>query len=165
MPIVSTDIQFRLSGGGANSNANASLGGAISSTSVPASLFDDVSGDEATTGRVEYRCYYVRNNHGTLTAQGAKVWLPTNTPSADTTIDIGLGTSAINGTEQTVANETTAPTGVTFTAAANEAAALIIGDLAPGASKAVWERRTVNAGAAGVNGDSFTRRVKCDTLQ
>lgn len=164
MPVAPTDLQFRLSGGGSNSSAAASLGGAISATAVPAALFDDVGGDEAAAGRVEYRCWYIRNNHATLTAIGVKVWLSANTPEADTTIDIGLGSAAISATEQAVANETAAPAGVTFSAAANEGAALSIGDLAPGAHKAIWERRTVSAGAAGVNGTSYTRRVKCDTL-
>lgn len=164
MPVLSTDIQYRLSGGAANSAPASSLGGAASNTAMPASLFDDVTSDEAQIGRVEYRCIYVRNNHATLTALSAKVWLSANTPSADTDMAIGLGTSAIGGAEPAVGNEATSPAGVTFGAAATEAAALLIGDLAPGQTKAVWLRRTVNAGAVGPVPDSFTVRVKCDTL-
>ena len=48
--------------------------------------------------------------------QNSVIWIASNTPSADTTIEIALGSSAINGTEQTIANENTAPTGVTFSA-------------------------------------------------
>lgn len=164
MAIVSSDIKYRLSGGSANANPATSLGGVISSTDAPATTFDDVSSAEAQAGSVEYRCVYVRNTHGTLTLVGAKVWIQANTttPSSDV-VAIGLGTSAVNGTEQTVANETTAPTGVTFSAAANEGAGLTIGDLAPGATKAVWIRRTVLAGASAV-AESFTLRVKGDTL-
>ena len=116
MAILTTDIIYRLSGGAANSDPNASLGGAKSSVAAGSNLFDDKSSAEATAGRIEYRCFYVHNAHASLTYLAPKIWIQTNTPSADTTVDIGLGTSAVNGTEQTVANETTAPVGVTFSA-------------------------------------------------
>ncbi len=166
MPITATDIVFRLSGGASNASGDASLGGALSSNAVSSSvnaLFDYVSGDESAAGDTEYRCIYVRNSHASLTLYGTKVWVASNTPSSDTEAAIGLGTSAVNGTEQTVANENTAPTGVTFGLAANEGAALSIGDLAPGAHKAIWVRRVVTAGAAAYNNDGMTLTVKGDT--
>lgn len=162
MAIISTDIVYRLSGGAANSNQNASLGGAKSSTAASASIYDDVTSAEASSGDTEYRCIYVHNNHGTLTYLGSKVWIQTNTPSADTDVAIGLGTSAVNGTEQTVADENTAPSGVTFSAPTSFAGGLSIGDIPAGQHKAVWIRRTINAGAA-VASDSFTLRVQGDT--
>ena len=161
MAIVSTDIQYRLSGGSSNSDPAASLGGVKSSTAA-SNYFDDVSSAEASAGDTEYRCVYVHNNHGTLSLIGAKVFIQTNTPSSDTDVAIGLGSSAINGTEQTVADESTAPTGVSFSAPTTFAGGLAIGDLAAGAHKAVWVRRTVNAGAAAY-ADSFTLRVQGDT--
>jgi hypothetical protein len=163
MAIASTDIKYRLSGGAANANPATSLGGALSTTDTPVGFFNQVSSTEAQTGSVKYRCEYVKNENGTLTLTGAHVWVPVDTVSADTKIDIGLGTSAIGGTEQTIANESTAPSGVTFVPATTEGAALTIGDLAPGATKAIWLRRTVNAGAASSN-DTYTLRVKGDTL-
>lgn len=166
MPIISTDIQYRLSGGAGNTDINASLGGVKSSTSVGTglhNLFDVVSSAEASSGDTEYRCVYVHNNHGTLTMQSAKIWIVTNTPSTDTSIEIALGSSAVNGTEQTIANENTAPTGVTFSAPASEGASLSIGDIPAGQHKAVWIKRIVNAGAGAYNDDSATIRVKCDT--
>lgn len=163
MPIISTDIQYRLSGGGSNTDAAASLGGVISSTAAPSGIFDNVSSVEATAGDVEYRCVYIRNGHGSLSLTTAVVWIQANTPSAQTTVDIGLGTAAISGTEQTIANEGTAPTGITWSAAATEGAALAIGDLAAGATRSVWLRRTVTAGAAAAS-DTFTLRAKGDTL-
>ena len=166
MPIVANDILLMLSGGAGNTNPNASLGGVASSTALVSAslhnLFDKVPSAEAAAGSVEYRCIYVRNEHETLTLEDAKVFIPSNTDSADTDLAIGLGTSAIDGTEQTVANETTAPTGVTFSAPANYAAGLSIGNLGPNSTKAVWVRRTVNAGAAAAN-DSATLRVQGDT--
>lgn len=163
MPISSTDIKVKLSGGAGNTDPLLSLGGVISTTDMPTGLFDRVTSDEAVTGDTEYRAVYITNTHATLTLTGAHVWLPINTTSADTDIQIGLGTSAINGTEQTIANENTAPVGVTFGLVATEGVALVIGDLAPGATKALWYKRTVNPGAAASN-DSYTLRVKGDTL-
>lgn len=163
MPIVSSDIKFRLSGGAANADQNASLGGAKSSTEASASLFDNVDSSEAAAGDIEYRCFYVHNAHATLTMLNAKAWIQTNTPSGDTALAMGLGTSALNGTEQTVAGEGNAPAGVTFSAAADEAGSIALGDIAPGGHRAVWVRRTVTAAAAAFS-DSATLRVKCDTL-
>ena len=164
MPLQSTDLILRLSGGAANTDPNASLGGAISTTEWSAAIFDDVSSAEGAAGDVEYRCVYFHNPHATLTALGAKVWIPSNTPSADTDITIGAGTAAAGAstTEQIVADENTAPSGVTFVAAANEAGAVVLGDIAPGARKALWLKRNTTAGAAAAN-DTFTLRVKCET--
>lgn len=164
MPIISTDIKYRLSGGTSNTSQAASIGGAISSTTEASSaLFDDVSSGEAAAGDTEFRCVYIRNTHATLTALGVRLWVLANTPSPDTDVSIGLGSSGINGTEQTVADENTAPMNITFSSAATEGAALSIGDLPPGASRAIWIRRVVTAGAA-VFSDGFTLRSKFDTL-
>ena len=166
MPIISTDIQYRLSGGSGNTDVNASLGGVKSSTSVGTglhNLFDVVSSAEASSGDTEYRCVYIHNNHGTLTMQSAKIWIVTNTPSTDTSIEIALGSSAVNGTEQTIANENTSPTGVTFSTPSSLGTALSIGDIPAGQHKAVWIKRIVNAGAAAYNDDSATIRTQCDT--
>jgi len=167
MPIIAADIKRYLSGGAANADPNASLGGARSSVEVVdatiGNLFDNIDSTEATAGDTEYRCLYIKNTHATLTLQAAKIWIQTNTPSADTAIRIGLGTAAINATEQTVADESTAPSGVTFSTAVNEAAALVIGDLIAGAHKAIWYERVVGAAAAAYNADSVTVRIKGDT--
>lgn len=167
MAIISTDIKRYLSGGAGNSDPNASLGGAISVTELVSGtlhgLFDIVASAEASAGDTEYRCYYVKNTHGTLTALSAKVWVQTESPSGDTDEEIGLGTSAINGVEQTVANEQTAPAGVTFSQANGEGNALVIGDIPPGQHKAIWVKRTVSPGAAAANNDGPTIRFGCDT--
>lgn len=167
MPIASSDIKYYLSGGNSNTDPNAALGGAISTTQITdatvANLFDNVSSAETTAGDTEYRCFYVKNTHGSLTLQSAKVYINTNTPSSDTSAEIGLGTSAVNGTEQTVANESTAPTSVTFSTAAGSGNALSIGNIPAGQHKAIWVKRIVNAGAAAYNADSVIIRVEGDT--
>lgn len=160
MPIVSADIEYRLSGGAANSNANASLGGAKSSAAMPSGLFDNVSGAESAAGDIEYRCFYVHNDHPTLALQNAVIWFEAN--DTDGRVTMGLGTAAINGEEQTVANESTAPSGVSFSAPADKAGGLALGTIPAGQHKAVWLRRNVAAATPAAN-DSYNLRVEGDT--
>lgn len=166
MPIIDTDIKLHLSGGSSNTDVNLSLGGVRSTTEVVTAtthnLFDKVSSTEATSGTTEYRCVYARNTHGSLTLDTARVFIATQTPSADTTVEIAVGSAAINGTEQTVGTETTAPTGVTFSAPSTYATGLALGNLATNEHKAIWIKRIVSPGAAAFN-DSFILRVQGDT--
>lgn len=160
MPIVSTDIKYRLSGGAANSSPIASLGGAKSSTDAGSNLFDDVTSAESSAGDTEYRCIYVHNNHGSLALQNAVLWIQANTTG--NRIAVGAGTSAINGTEQVVADENTGPTGVTFSQPANKGAGISLGSIPAGQHKAVWLRRTIAASSSASN-DTYTLRVEGDT--
>lgn len=163
MAITATDILLRLSGGASNSSQAAALGGIMSTTTVASgSIFDDVSSAESAAGDIEYRCIYVLNNHGTLSLDNAIAWLTANTPSATTTVDIGVGSAALNATEQTVADENTAPTGITFVPAASVGAAIALGSIPAGQRRSIWIRRTVNAATSAV-ADSFTVRVTGDT--
>lgn len=167
MPIVASDIKNRLSGGSSNSNVNASLGGVKSSVEIVDAtlhnLFDIISSVEGLTGDTEYRCYYIHNGHATLTMQNVRAYISANTPDTDTSVEIGLGTSAVAGTEQTIANESTAPSGVTFSTAAGIGNALTIPNMAPGESKAIWVKRIVSASAAAYNADSVVLGTACDT--
>ena len=169
MAITATDIQYRLSGGASNSDPNAALGGAKSSTQITDNtdnnLFDDVTGAEHTAGRVEYRALYVHNAHGSLTLTSAVVWIQSDTSGADSDLSIAVGTAAVNGTEQTIANETTAPTGVTWSdAAVSRATGLALGDLPAGQHKAVWLRRTITAGSTPQAADTASIQAGGDTL-
>lgn len=168
MPIVAADIHKRLSGGATNTVPNASLGGIKSATSIIDAtihnLFDIVSSAESSAGDTEYRCFYVHNAHASLVSQATKVWIQTNTPSTSTTVEIGLGAAAINADEAAVANESTAPAGVTFVATAIDlATGLLIGDIPVGQHKAVWIKRIITAAAPAYNVDSALIRIGLDT--
>lgn len=167
MSIIAGDFVTRLSGGAGNSVGNSSLGGAKSSTAMSSStdgLFDAVSAGEATAGSVEYRCVYLHNANATLDMTSAVVYVSANTPLAGTTLDIGVGTAAINGTEQTIANETTAPTSVTFSAPTTAGAGLALGTIPAGQHKAIWLRRTVTAGSGASASDTWTLGYQCETV-
>lgn len=167
MPIVEGDLNWRYSGGAGNSDPNASLGGVISTTEVPdatlENMFANVDSAEATAGSIKYRCRYIQNNHGSITWQTVVTWIASQTTSTDTSYDIGLDPAGVNGTATTIANEDTAPAGVTFSAPANKGSGLAIGDIPAGQHMAIWVRRTVNAGAAAFNNDATVNQVEGDT--
>jgi hypothetical protein len=164
MAITATDIEFRLSGGAANSDPTLSLGGAQSSTAVTSgTFFSTITGAQASAGRTRYRGMYLRNSHATLAYQSAGIWVGTDTPSADTDADVALAAEAVNVTMATIATETTAPTSVTFTnAAVSLATMLAIGDIPATQFKGIWVKNVINAAAAPVN-DSFTMNVTGDS--
>lgn len=166
MAIQDTDLLRLLSGGASNSSAIASLGGAVSSTAAADPYFDTVASGEASAGDVEYRCLYVKNNHGSLTLQSPKLWITAQPAGGDIVFAIGLGSSGVSGTEQTVADENTGPSGVSFSSPSTKGAGLSLPNLAPGQTHAVWIRRTTNAGAAATPVGSprtFTWRLEGDT--
>jgi hypothetical protein len=168
MPIVASDLKIRLSGGSGNSDPNASLGGVMSTSTevtdnTTHNLFDQVSGTESNAGDTEYRGVYLLNNHGSLTAQNTKVYISSNTGSADTTIDIALAGEGLNATMETIGDENTAPAGETFSAPTTYAGGLSMGNIPNGQRYGLWIRRTVTAGAAAVNDDAVTIKYDCDT--
>ena len=161
MAIISTDIDYKHSGGATNSDPALSLGGIISANDVTVNtLFDDVASAEASAGDTEYRCVYVKNSHATLTLLTAKVYIQANTTGDR--IAIALGGEGKNGTAEAVANENTAPVGEVFSQPVDYAGGLSLGDLAPGETFPVWVRRTIPA-AAGAATDTFTLRVQGET--
>lgn len=167
MPIVSTDIKQYLSGGVGNTDPNASLGGAISTTeitdNVDNNLFDDVSGSEASTGDTEYRGIYFKNTHATLTLQATRIWIETQTTSTNDAVAIALPGEGLNATIETIANENTAPVGETFSAPANYAAGLVMGNIPNGQYYGLWVRRAVDAAAAAYTANSFQLKIQGET--
>lgn len=167
MAIVQADIQIKLSGGSGNTDPDASLGGAISTTGITdatlSNLFDQVSGDESSAGDTEYRCFYFKNNHGSLALQNAVVWVDANTPASDTSVEIALAGEGVNGTAETIANESTAPSGETFSAPATKGAGLSVGNIPAGQHIAVWVKRIINAAAAANNLDNVIIKIEGET--
>lgn len=165
---VAADIALRYSGGAGNTDPNASLGGAMSTAAggvvdddVLHDLFDLVTGTERQAGDTEYRAIYVRNEHASQTAFAARLYVgnPDNTE-----IDIGLATEAVNtAIAETLANESTAPTGITFSHPTTDGAGLLIGDIPAGQFKGVWIRWTVPAGTTAINPDRGGLNVAFDS--
>jgi hypothetical protein len=175
--ITAADILFKLSvktGAAGNTTASTpadSLGKYISTTAITDAslhnLFDQISGDENAASDVEYRCYFVHNNHGTLTWENVVVWLSSEVAggavaaiSVDTTAASAVGASAAQAKE--VADESTAPATQTFTAPTTKGTGLSIGNLTAGQVRAIWVRRSA-ANTAAVDSDGVTIRCEGDT--
>ena len=150
-------LVWRLTGGASNSDPNASLGGVRSSNALSATalnnLFDDVSPAESAAGDTEYRALDLYNS-GDATAGGVVVFMSTETTSSGTQLDFGIEASPINSS-LSVANESTAPAGVSF-AHYTSGSKLSLPDIAASSGCRVWFRRVVDAGAANLNPDQGT---------
>jgi len=162
MPVTSADIKFYYTGGSANSDPNASLGGTGSSVEITTGLnglFDDVAASEATSGDTEYRAIDVKNTHGSLSLYDAKIWF-TGTPK--TGLSFWVDTS---GTVS-VGNEDTEPAGASgnWSAPTSEPASQnLSAEIAAGAKVRVWIRRIVSAGVSSGT-DSRTINIKGQTV-
>lgn len=148
--MVAGDVQW-LAGGADN------LGGAPGAAITdPRTVFDDVLASEAAPGDTEYRLIYIKNAHTVQQLSGAVAWIQSNTSSPDTTLAIGVATEAVNANVGAIANEQTAPAGVTFGAPTNNGTGFALGDLPVAAFKGLWLRRTVSANAAATGTDAAT---------
>lgn len=155
----------------AQANPNNSLGKYISTTQWNGGtindLFDDVSGTENATNVVDYRCIFVHNSNAANALQNAVVWLSSEV-AGGTTIAIGADTTAASAlgsaTAQalTIANETTAPAGVTFSSPTTSGAGVALGNIPSGQVKAFWIRRTA-ANTAAVSNDGVGISVTGDS--
>ena len=164
--------KFYLSGGTSNSNVNASLGGAISTTEVTDNslhnLFDKTLGTESTAGDIEYRCIYVKNTHASLELELAKIWISTNTSSPANVIAIALDGAGKGGTAETESDENVLHQleKHSQTHQAYSGGLSLDGGgtgLGAGISYPIWIRRTIAAGATAVDNVTFVLSVQGDT--
>ena len=129
--------------------------GAVSSTVN--SLFDSVQPAEASSGSTEYRMIAIKNASVSDTMVGLKLYMSAETTSASTTLEFalkGINYDAPNTWPAALASETTAPEGVTFSAASGLGNAILIGDLQPGKYALFYVKRIVSPGAAQLSADS-----------
>ena len=177
MPIVATDLKFKLSINTTPGNANAqadpndSIGGFMALTEIVTAtdnnLFADVSGADNAASAVHYRGIFVHNDHGSLNLLTAKVWISAEVAGgADVAIALdGAGETAENlATVQMerVADEDTAPTGPTFSAPTTQGTGLSLADLGANSCYGIWVRRTA-ANTAALSADGFTLSIGGDT--
>lgn len=178
MPITSTEIRIRLMNPAATSGSsmsqpdpNNSLGGFVSTTDwnggSPHDLFDPISGAENASGHTDYRCLYVCNTNSTLTWFNVRVYFVSQVPGG-ANLAIGVDTNPARPLNSTtlqavvIANETTAPTGVTFSAPTSYATGISLGDIPPNHGRAIWVRRTATNSPA-INNDGGVLRFEGDT--
>lgn len=111
-------------------------------------IWDDITSSESWTGDTEYRCLYVANVHTASPFTLIKVWIGSDASGADS-LAIGLDPAGVGngltGSAAAIANESTAPAGVTFSAPMDEGSALNMGQVNFGQYYPFWIRRTVPA--------------------
>lgn len=166
--IESTDIKVYLSGGSSNTDPDASLGDAISSTELTNNslhnLFDKVTATEASSGDTEYRCVYIKNENGhSLTFTDPVLYIDTDSTSADTSIEVAVADEGKNATVQTIANESTAPTGESFTSATGVGNGESYTSLDDGDYIGIWIKRVVDASATALADDTAVIGTRGET--
>jgi hypothetical protein len=174
--IVAGDILWKLSvvaaaGNTTASSPSAALGDQVSTTAWAGGslndLFDDVTGAENAASTVDYRCVFIHNSNAANPYENAVAYLSAEV-AGGASIAIGVDPAAASAlgaaTAQaaTIANETTAPAGVTFTAPTTVGAGVALGTIPVGNVRALWIRRTA-ANSAALSADGVTLAAAGDT--
>jgi hypothetical protein len=153
MAIVAGDLKMYLTGGAANADPLLSLGGVTSSVQFTDNtldkLFASVGPAEALAGATKYRALTFKNTSA-LTAYSASIHISQESTSADTTVEIAYDAT---GT-QSVVDEDTAPTGLTFSKPLSLATAIALGNVVAGGVARIWFKRIVSATAAAASADT-----------
>jgi hypothetical protein len=156
--MVNADLELRYSGGAGNTSPGAALGGAMSTAgggvvddNIKNDLFDDVSAGEAAAGDIEYRGIYCAVKTGaTGSLDAPKAFISQDSANGSDIIDIALADEAINVAMETIADESTAPVGPSFShpttyaggLALNGGSAMVAND-----ERGLWVRRSITAAA------------------
>jgi hypothetical protein len=151
--------------------ANGSLGKYISTTAwaggAANDLYDDISGSENAASTVDYRCIFIYNSNASNTYQNVVLWISGEVNGgasvaigADTTAASALGSASAQAL--TIANETTAPAGVTFTAPITSGTGVSLGSIPSGSVRA-FGFAAPRPTALRLSGDGATLSVQGDT--
>jgi hypothetical protein len=106
-------------------------------------VFEDVLPNESLIGKTYYRCLYLLNTNGADLANTATLWIDNQTAAGDD-IAIGLDTvGGLNGVAATIGDQSTPPSGVSFSQPSSSGAGLVMGNIPTGQHYPFWIRRTV----------------------
>lgn len=152
--------------------AGGSLGKYASSTAwaggVANDLFDDISGAENLASTVDYRGLALLNNNGANALQNAVVYLSAETAGgasiAVASDNIAASAKGAAGAQMAqIANETTAPSGVSaFSSPTTLGTGVVLGNIPVANVKGVWVRRTA-ANTSALSNDGVTLAFAGDT--
>jgi hypothetical protein len=179
MSVVVDEIDYRFSIPGTTAgnrdpqtNPADSRGGYASTTvwlgGVLHDLFGPITGDQNAAMAVDYRCLFVCNKNSSLAWTSVKFWI-THQATGGAEVAVGVDPTPATplnhaGTQAVViATVSTPPSGVVFSAPADKASGLDLGDLGAGFCRAVWVRRAAQDNAA-VTTDSCSVRVEGETV-
>lgn len=174
--IVASDLVYRFtttlgSAGDSTAGTNAGLGKYASTTAWTGGtlhdLFDAISGAENAASQQDYRPLAVLNNNASNVAQSPSLYLASEV-SGGASIAIGVDTTAASAKGSasaqglTIANDTTAPAGVSFSSPTTDGGGLALGDIAIAFVKFIWLRRTA-ANTSALSADGVTLGLAVDT--
>ena len=178
--LAATDIIFYYTNTGTTVNPENATGSTINANTIPDNtannIYDDVTGDESTAGRQEYRCIACKDTHASADMLNAKVYVSGYTRAgANNDVIYFALQNPTNGTNpvQTITNDTTAPnanlfivkTGstVSWTAEGAPSSTLTFGTVTAGQWMGIWLQRSVPAGAVAFSNRAVTITVVCET--
>jgi hypothetical protein len=148
---MSSVLEYRLTGGAANADPNASLGGDMSSVSLSGTALNNLFAnvlpeDRASEDSVRYRAFDIYNASAVLSM--AMEFYFVDTTNSESIIAVWLDST---GTQE-IADEETAPVGATWTTPLI-GSKLSLPNLAAGSNHRLWIRRTVDQDADTLNDD------------
>jgi hypothetical protein len=129
----------------------------IQFNSIDAELFSSLTPAQIISGETDYRCFYLKNRHPTMTFASITLWSDLNCNSTVgstsnsqyvqfSTYEPSGGTRSGTGTDNvSIGSTTTAPTGITFAFANSESTGMTITNLLPGQCIPIWIKRVVNS--------------------
>lgn len=132
-------------------------------------LFDDISGTENAANTVDYRALAVLNNNASNALENAVVYISAETAGgagiAIATDNLAAAPKGQAGAQLAeIANETTAPTGVSaFSSPTTIGTGLSLGNIPVANVKGFWVRRTANGAGGALSNDGVTLAVTGDT--
>ena len=180
MGITQSDLLFKYTGTGSASNPEQSLGGTLSPNTIASgvanNIFDDVTGDEASTGVQHFRAIGIHNTSTTHIFMNTKAYISGYTRASGTFDVIYFGTERPSGTGgdpdgtiQTISAETVEPTGITWYAEGSPSQTITIsgkdydGSIGPNDWSAIWLQRSVPANAEAYSNRSCTLVIRGET--
>lgn len=176
--IVASEIVVRFTttaGAAGDTTANTTVGtflGKYCATSAWAGgalndLFADITGAQNAASQVDYAGLAVLDNNASNILQNAVVYISAET-AGGASIAVGADTTAASAkgsaTAQllTIANNTTAPAGVTFSSPTTLGTGVALGNIGIAQVKGVWVRRTA-ANTSALSNDGMTLAFAGDT--
>lgn len=176
--IIASEIVWRFTttaGAAGDSTANTTVGtflGKYAATSAWAGggtndLFADITGAQNAASQVDYAGLAILNNNAANAAQNSVAYLSSEV-AGGASIAIGADTTAASAkasaTAQllTIANNTTAPAGVSFSSPTTAGSGVSLGNIPVANVKGLWVRRTA-ANTSALSGDGVTLAVQVDT--
>jgi len=137
-----------------------SLPGANTTSTVTVSntqnaIYDDITFAQSSAGMTEYRCIFFKNTHASETMTTLRVWAAQD-PDGASMMQYGADPNGISAAAVSIGNETTAPSGVTFSPPTLDSP-LTLGSVPAGGYVGLWLKRNIPAVSAGGISQSLTK--------